>query len=139
TYDFSGRRFLLVEDHQINVLVAKKLLEFKHASVEVAENGQIGVDMFAASPEHTYDLVLMDIRMPVLDGLAAAKGIRALANRWAQAVPIIAMSANAFAEDIAKSKNAGMNAHLAKPIDAELLYQTIGRLLPKKGVAAGEE
>ncbi|MEG1412391.1 MAG: ATP-binding protein [Acidaminococcaceae bacterium] len=139
TYDFSGRRFLLVEDHQINVLVAKKLLEFKHASVEVAENGQIGLDMFAASPEHTYDLVLMDIRMPVLDGLAAAKGIRALANRWAQAVPIIAMSANAFAEDIAKSKNAGMNAHLAKPIDAELLYQTIGRLLPKKGVAAGEE
>ncbi|MEG1873357.1 MAG: response regulator, partial [Ruthenibacterium sp.] len=129
SYDFSGKKILLVEDHQLNVMVARKLLEFKNASVEVAENGQIGLELFATAREHTYDAVLMDIRMPVMDGLQATEGIRSLDSPWAKRVPIIAMSANAFDEDLVKSKNAGMNAHLAKPIDADLLYQTLDDLL----------
>ncbi|MEG2452619.1 MAG: ATP-binding protein [Clostridium sp.] len=131
TYDFSGTRILLVEDHQLNIMVAKKLLELKHVDVDVAENGQIALDMFAAAEEYTYDAVLMDIRMPVMDGLEAAMAIRNLDSEWAKTVPIIAMSANAFDEDIIKSKKAGMNAHLAKPIDIELLYHTLYELLPK--------
>ncbi|MEG1661449.1 MAG: response regulator, partial [Clostridiales bacterium] len=133
TYDFSGKKFLLVEDHQLNIMVTRKLLEFKNASVEVAENGQIGLDMFASAGSHYYDAVLMDIKMPVMDGLQSAAGIRNLDNFWAKIVPIVAMSANAFEEDIAKSQNAGMNAHLAKPIEAELLYQTLCELVSKSG------
>ncbi|MEG2097228.1 MAG: ATP-binding protein, partial [Pseudoflavonifractor sp.] len=132
-YDFSGRRILLVEDHQLNIMVARRLLEFKNASVVVAENGALGLDLFAKAPEHTYDLVLMDIRMPVMDGLQAARAIRNLKGPWAKQVPIVAMSANAYEEDVAKSRAAGMNAHLAKPIDADLLYRTIDGFLPKKG------
>ncbi|MEG1495857.1 MAG: ATP-binding protein [Clostridiales bacterium] len=132
-YDFSGKRFLLVEDHQLNIMVAKKLLEFKNAQVDVAENGKLGLDMFAAAQDLPYDAVLMDIRMPIMDGLESAKCIRNLDSFWAKSVPIIAMSANAFDEDITKSKNVGMNAHLAKPIDSELLYYTLYQLLPKEG------
>lgn len=128
-YNFSGRRFLLVEDHYLNIMVAKKILEFKNAIVDVAENGQKGFEMFAAAPAHTYDAVLMDIRMPVMDGLQSTENIRNLNDTWAKEVPIIAMSANAFDDDVQKSKAAGMNAHLAKPIDAELLYATLHQLL----------
>ncbi|MEG1878882.1 MAG: ATP-binding protein, partial [Pseudoflavonifractor sp.] len=127
-YDFTGRCFLLVEDHRLNIMVARKLLEFKNATVEVAENGQIGLDLFAAQPEH-FDAVLMDIRMPVMDGLQAARAIRGLDHAKAKKVPIIAMSANAFDDDMVKSKEAGMDAHLAKPIEAELLYRTLAELL----------
>ncbi|MEG2199460.1 MAG: response regulator, partial [Anaerovorax sp.] len=128
-YDFSGKKILLVEDHQLNIMIARKLLEFKNALVHVAENGKIGLELFATAPEHTYDVVLMDIRMPVMDGLQCAAQIRSLDSPWAKKVPIIAMSANAFDEDVMKSKNAGMDAHIAKPIEAELLYQTIAHLL----------
>lgn len=130
-YDFSGKNILLVEDHPLNIMVAKKLLEFKHAMVDVAENGKIGLDMFANAPEHTYDTVLMDIKMPIMDGLQSACAIRSLDSEWAKAVPIIAMSANAFDEDVKKSKNAGMNAHLAKPIDAQILYHTLDELMER--------
>ncbi|MEG2393864.1 MAG: ATP-binding protein, partial [Ruthenibacterium sp.] len=130
-YDFSGKNILLVEDQSLNIMVAKKLLEFKNANVEVAVNGEIGLAMFKSAPEHTYDAVLMDIRMPVMDGLQAAACIRALDSPWAKIVPILAMSANAFDEDILKSKQAGMDTHLAKPIDAELLYQTLDTLMSK--------
>ncbi|MEG1639512.1 MAG: ATP-binding protein [Ruthenibacterium sp.] len=129
SYDFSGKKFLLVEDHPLNIMVARKLLELKNAQVDVAENGEIGFTLFADAPEHYYDAVLMDIRMPVMDGLQATRKIRDLDSAWAKNVPIIAMSANAFDEDIIKSKNAGMTVHLAKPIDAELLFQTIWSLL----------
>ncbi|MEG1302908.1 MAG: PAS domain S-box protein [Lachnospiraceae bacterium] len=128
-YDFSGKNILLVEDHQLNIMVAKKLLEFKKASVDVAENGAEGLAKFMAAPEHGYDLILMDIRMPVMDGLEAARSIRNLDKEWAKKIPIIAMSANAFDEDIMKSKSAGMNTHLAKPIEPELLYRTIYQFL----------
>ncbi|MEG1813780.1 MAG: ATP-binding protein [Clostridia bacterium] len=130
-FDFGGKRFLLVEDHQLNIMVAKRMLEFKNATVDVAENGKIGLEMFASSPEHTYDAVFMDIRMPVMDGLEAARRIRHLGSAWAKVVPILAMSANAFDEDVQKSKDAGMDAHLAKPIDAPLLYRTLEQLLSK--------
>ncbi|MEG1275656.1 MAG: ATP-binding protein [Ruthenibacterium sp.] len=132
-YDFSGKNILLVEDHPLNVMVAKKLLEFKNAGVEVAENGQIGLDKFSAAPGR-YDAVLMDIRMPVMDGLECAAAIRRLDDPWARAVPIIAMSANAFEEDVAKSKSAGMNTHLAKPIEGALLYETLQKLLESGAV-----
>ncbi|MEG1427093.1 MAG: ATP-binding protein, partial [Oscillospiraceae bacterium] len=131
-YDFRGKKFLLVEDHQLNIMVARKLLEFKNAVVEIAENGEVGLSLFAAAPEHTYDAVLMDIRMPVMDGLQAAREIRSLESPWAKLVPIIAMSANAFEADVKKSKDAGMNAHLAKPIDSQLLYRTLHQLLRKE-------
>ncbi|MEG1772370.1 MAG: ATP-binding protein [Clostridia bacterium] len=124
-YDFSGKRILLIEDHPLNIMVAKKLLEYCHANIDVAENGEIGLNIFALSPEHYYDAVLMDIRMPIMDGLEATRRIRAINSEWAKAIPIIAMSANAFDEDIKKSKEAGMNEHLAKPIDAELLYRIL--------------
>ncbi|MEG1845224.1 MAG: response regulator, partial [Clostridia bacterium] len=132
-YDFTGKRFLLVEDHQLNIMVAKKLLEFKHATVDVAENGQIALDLFTNADEGTYDAVLMDIRMPVMDGLEATRRLRGLADSWAKQVPIIAMSANAFDEDVTKSKLVGMNAHLAKPINSELLYHTLAELTSQKG------
>ncbi|MEG2480872.1 MAG: ATP-binding protein, partial [Clostridia bacterium] len=135
TYDFSGKKILLVEDQLLNVMVARKLLEFKNATVEVAANGQLGLEMFAKAPEHTYDAVLMDIRMPVMDGLQSAQAIRELDSAWAKRVPILAMSANAFDEDVTKSKNAGMNAHIAKPIEAELLYQTLANLLSEAEAA----
>ncbi|MEG1917204.1 MAG: PAS domain-containing protein [Oscillospiraceae bacterium] len=136
TYDFSGRRILLIEDHPLNIMVAKKLLEFRNATVEVAENGKIGLDKFAAAPQ-CYDAVLMDIRMPVMDGLEAATAIRGLDSPWAKTVPILAMSANAFDEDVVKSKDAGMDAHLAKPIEAELLYQTLYEQMEKSNGKAG--
>ncbi|MEG2119869.1 MAG: response regulator, partial [Pseudoflavonifractor sp.] len=118
-------------DHPLNIMVAKKLLEFKNATIDVAENGQIGLDKFSAAPER-YDAVLMDIRMPVMDGLECAEAIRTLSSPWAKAVPIIAMSANAFDEDVVKSEHAGMNAHLAKPIEAELLYRTLDVLTSRR-------
>ncbi|MEG1918444.1 MAG: ATP-binding protein, partial [Oscillospiraceae bacterium] len=127
--DFSGRRILLVEDHPLNIMVAKRLLEFKNARVDVAENGKIALAICTAL--QPYDAILMDIRMPVMNGLEAAEAIRATGSPWAKTVPIIAMSANAFDEDVVKSKAAGMDAHLAKPIDAELLYDTLEQCLER--------
>lgn len=124
-FDFTGRRILLVEDHIINVEVAKRLLESKHAEVEVAENGLRAIEMFMAAPDNYYAMILMDIRMPVMDGLTAAKSIRQLHKTGAATVPIVAMSANAFDEDIEKSKAAGMNEHLSKPIEAKILYNAV--------------
>lgn len=124
-YDFTGRRVLLVEDHVLNVEVAKRLLTVKGCEVEVAENGLAAIEMFTLSSLEYYDAILMDIRMPVMDGLTATKAIRQLKKKTARTIPIIAMSANAFEEDVEKSKAAGMNAHLAKPIEPELLYTTL--------------
>ncbi len=124
-YDFTGKRILLVEDHQLNAEVARKLLESKGAKVDCAENGVIAIEKFATTNVGYYDVILMDIRMPLMDGLQAAMTIRHLNKKTAKTVPIIAMTANAFDEDIERSKQAGMNAHLAKPIEPEMLYKTI--------------
>ena len=93
--------------------------------METAENGLRALELYSKSPEGYYDAILMDIRMPLMDGLTAAKNIRHLTNRDAGSVPIIAMTANAFDDDIEKSKAAGMNAHLAKPIEPERLFQVL--------------
>ncbi len=124
-YDFTGKRILLAEDNAINTEVAVLLLESRGFTVEPAQNGLRAMEMFSKSSEGYYDAILMDIRMPLMDGLSAAVNIRHLSNADAKTIPIIAMTANAFDDDIEKSKAAGMNAHLAKPIDPERLYQTL--------------
>ncbi|MEG0923890.1 MAG: response regulator [Anaerovoracaceae bacterium] len=124
-YDFSGKRVLLVEDHLLNVEVAKRLLESKNMEVIVAENGLVGIEEFAKRPIGYYDAILMDIRMPVMDGITATKSIRQMKKKTAKTIPIIAMSANAFDEDVEKSKTAGMNAHLAKPIEPKELFRVL--------------
>lgn len=118
----AGKNILLVEDHPMNAQIARKLLEKQKMTVVHEENGRLGVERFENSEEGYFDAVLMDIRMPEMSGLEASKAIRKL-KRWdAETVPIIAMTANAYAEDIKKSKAAGMNAHLAKPINPQQLY-----------------
>lgn len=124
-YDFTGKRILLAEDNRINTEVAVMLLEDKGFAVDTVENGLKALEVFSKSEEGQYDAILMDIRMPLMDGLTAANNIRHLSNKDAEKIPIIAMTANAFEDDIEKSKMAGMNAHLAKPIDPERLYQTL--------------
>ena len=121
----NGKKVLLCEDHPLNVLVATKLLEKVGISVVTAENGLIGVNKFADSEEGEFNAVLMDIRMPIMDGLEATTKIRALNRQDAKSVPIIAMTANAFAEDKQLSKSAGMNEHLSKPIEPQILYKTL--------------
>lgn len=124
-YDFTGKRILLAEDNQINTEVAVMLLESKGFSVDTEENGLRAMERFSKSEPGYYDAILMDIRMPLMDGLTAATNIRHLSNADAKTIPIIAMTANAFDDDIEKSKAAGMNAHLAKPIDPDRMYQTL--------------
>ena len=97
-------------------------------TAERAENGQIAAEMFESSEEGQFDAILMDIRMPVMDGLTATETIRAMERPDARTIPIIAMTANAFDEDVQNCLNAGMNAHLSKPVDPDLLYETLGRL-----------
>lgn len=128
SYDFKGKRVLLVEDHILNVEVARRLLEVKGITVEVAENGLRAIEMFTLAPVGYYDMILMDIRMPVMDGLTATKTIRQLQKETAKTIPIVAMSANAFEEDMEKSRYAGMNYHLAKPIAPQMLYDTLERI-----------
>ncbi len=120
-----GKKVLLCEDHPLNTLVATKLLEKVGITVVTAENGLIGVNKFADSEENEFNAVLMDIRMPIMDGLEATTKIRALNRQDAKSVPIIAMTANAFSEDRSLSKSAGMNEHLSKPIEPQLLYKTL--------------
>lgn len=125
TFRFDGKRVLLAEDHPLNVEVARRLLEFRGFKVDHAENGIRALEMFATSPVGYYDAILMDIRMPQMDGLQAASAIRHLSKQESRTIPIIAMTANAFDEDIQKSRASGMNAHLAKPIDPKTLYQVL--------------
>ncbi|MBR1423398.1 MAG: response regulator [Ruminococcus sp.] len=127
--ELTGRRILLAEDLFINAEIVKQLLGMKGMLVEHAENGQMAVDKFLKSERGYYDAVLMDVRMPVLDGLGAAKAIRSLNRTDAKSIPIIAMTANAFDEDVQLSLQAGMNAHLSKPVDPERLFETLGELI----------
>ena len=128
-----GRRVLLAEDHPLNTEIARKLLAKVGTTVISAANGVIAVKTFTASPVGYFDAVLMDIRMPEMDGLTAARKIRELPRADAKAVPIIAMTANAFDDDRRKSEEAGMNGHLAKPIEPELLYSTLaGAVSPRE-------
>ena len=128
-FDFHGKRVLLCEDHPLNTIVAKKLLENQGFTVIHAENGKIGTELFAQSAPYGFDAILMDIRMPVMDGLTASQTIRSLDRADAKTVPIIAMTANAFGDDVEKSRLAGMDAHLTKPIEPNKLYQALQELI----------
>ena len=127
--NLEGKRILLVEDNAVNREIAVEVLKMTQAVVDTAENGREGVDRFLSSPEGTYDLILMDIQMPVLDGYGAVRMIRSSARADAAGVPIYAMTANTFAEDVAKAREAGMNGHIAKPLDMGTLMQVLRKEL----------
>ncbi|MBQ7161768.1 MAG: response regulator [Clostridia bacterium] len=127
--DLTGRRVLLAEDTQVNAEIMMMILSMKGVTVDHAENGKTAVELFTASEPGAYSAILMDIRMPVMDGLEAAEAIRALDRPDAKNVPIIALTANAFDEDVQRSLQAGMNAHLTKPVETEHLYQTLEELI----------
>ena len=128
--ELGGKRILLAEDVMINAEIMKKILSMKGIVTEHAENGKIAVEMFTNSPENYYDAVLMDVRMPVMDGLHATAEIRALDRGDARTIPVIAMTANAFDEDVQLSLQAGMTAHLSKPVEPDRLYETLSELIP---------
>lgn len=118
-------RLLMAEDNEINAMIAVEILQERGAQIEVAENGKIAEEKFAASPAGYYDAVLMDVQMPVMDGRAAARSIRAMPRPDAQRVPIYALSADAFVEDERLSREAGMNGHLSKPVNFDELWKTL--------------
>ena len=127
---------LLAEDNTLNQEIAVAILEGAGFTVEVAENGQIAVEMLSNSEPGYYNLVLMDVQMPVMDGYAATKAIRALENRKLASVPILAMTANAFEEDKREALNSGMNGHIVKPINVKKLFETLDKILvrPEKTI-----
>lgn len=125
TADLSGKRILLVEDNELNTEIAREVLAMAGASIEEAMNGKIAVEKMRGSAESYYDAILMDIQMPVMNGYEAARNIRKLPRRDAESIPIIAMTADAFAEDVQRAQDAGMNAHVAKPLNIALLYQIL--------------
>lgn len=127
--DLAGRRVLLAEDVMINAKIMMKLLSSHGIETELAENGRIALEKFRESEAGFYCAVLMDVRMPEMDGLTATAEIRALPREDARRIPIIAMTANAFDEDVQKSLQAGMNAHLSKPVEAEDLFRTLEELV----------
>ena len=127
--DLNGRRVLLAEDMEINAQIMINVLEMKNIEAEHAINGKVAVEMFASHEEGYYDAVLMDMRMPEMDGLTATKNIRAMDRGDAKSIPIIALTANAFDEDVQRSLQAGLNAHLAKPIQPEVLFETLENLI----------
>lgn len=135
-YQLEGKRVIVCEDHPLNMVITTKLLEKKGIQVEQAKNGQECIEVFSASPEHYYDGILMDVRMPVMDGLTATKRIRALAREDAKSIPIIAMTANNYPEDIKECLAAGMNAFLGKPVEPKLLYETLQIWLARKETGA---
>lgn len=127
--ELKGRHILLAEDVFINAEIMKELLGLKEIIIDHAENGRLAVEMFRKSTEWYYDAVLMDVRMPEMDGLQATAAIRELNRSDAKNIPIIAMTANAFDEDVQSSLQAGMNAHLSKPVEPEQLFRTLGELI----------
>jgi len=127
--DLNGRHILMAEDVLVNAEITKKIVSTRGAEIDHAENGRIALDMFKDSPVGHYDAILMDVRMPEMDGLEATAAIRALDRPDAKRIPIIAMTANAFDEDVQLSLQAGMNAHLSKPVEPEHLYQALEELI----------
>lgn len=123
--DLTGRKILLAEDMLVNAEIMKELLTMREMKVDHAENGKLVVEMFENSPLNYYDAILMDVRMPIMDGLTATEVIRQLERDDAKKIPIIALTANAFDEDVERSLQAGMSAHLSKPVEPEHLYQTL--------------
>ena len=127
-----GLYFLAAEDNEINAEILREILSIENATCEIVENGQLAVERFASSAEGEFDAILMDVQMPVMNGYEATRAIRALERRDAGEIPIIAMTANAFAEDEKEALRAGMNVHLAKPVNVELLKQIIRQYVIKR-------
>ncbi len=127
--ELSGKIVLMAEDVEINAEIMKELLSSKNAKVDHAQNGRVAVEKFEQSEEGYYDVILMDVRMPEMDGLEATRLIRSLGRSDGKRIPIIAMTANAFDEDVQRSLQAGMNAHLSKPVEPEKLFQTMEELI----------
>ena len=129
--DLKGRRILLAEDVEINAEIMVMVLETREMEVDLAKNGKIAVEMFESHPEGYYDAILMDMRMPEMDGLTATRTIRAMDRTDSKVIPIIALTANAFDEDVQRSMQAGLNAHLSKPVEPDALYETLESLIKK--------
>lgn len=129
---FQDCRILMAEDNDINAMIAVELLEGMGAKVDVAQNGQLALEAFQAKPEHYYDFILMDVQMPVLDGRAATRALRALDRSDATEIPIFALSADAFIEDERLSMESGMNGHYSKPVDFIALRRNVGAYLRRK-------
>ena len=130
--NLSGLHFLAAEDNDINAEILIEILSIEGAACEVVENGRMVVERFASAAKGEFDAILMDVQMPVMNGYDATRAIRALPREDAVTIPIIAMTANAFAEDEKEALEAGMNIHLAKPIDIELLKKVIYQCVQKK-------
>lgn len=130
--DFHGARVLLAEDNEINREIAQSLLETWGFQVDAVADGLQAVEKFQQNPEHYYDVVFMDVRMPFMDGLTAAQRIRSSGRQDSQTIPILAMTANAFEEDMRKSLEAGMNEHLTKPIEPDAVYRALRKYLKEK-------
>ncbi|MCI8284339.1 MAG: response regulator [Firmicutes bacterium] len=130
-FDFNGKRILLVEDNELNREIALEILTEVGLNIDEAEDGSIAVEKIRSSEPGFYDLILMDIQMPVMDGYEATKAIRSLENKKLANIPIIAMTANAFEEDKKAAFDAGMNSHLAKPLDVEKLFATLAKVINK--------
>ncbi len=131
--DFSGLHFLVAEDNDINAEILMELLGAEGADCEIAENGKLALERFCESAEGEFDAILMDVQMPVMNGYEATKAIRALEREDAVTIPIIAMTANAFAEDVKDALNSGMNAHVAKPVEMDIVREKLGHYLKRKG------
>lgn len=127
--DYTGKRILLTEDNELNREIATELLEFIGIQVESAENGQVALDILAERPEYYYDLIFMDIQMPIKNGYETAKAIRGLGRKDLDEIPIVAMTADAFADDVARAKEAGMNDHVSKPIEIDKLTAALEKWL----------
>lgn len=130
--NLSGYHFLLVEDNEINSEILGELLQMRGATFTVKTDGKQAVEEFKRTKPGTYDAIFMDIQMPVMNGYEATRAIRRLDHPDAKSIIILAMTANAFAEDVKASLEAGMNGHIAKPVDMKLLYHTISELLNSK-------
>ncbi|MBQ2626663.1 MAG: response regulator, partial [Eubacterium sp.] len=129
TADLKGRRVLLAEDVAVNAEIMMMVLSMREMDVDLAENGRIAVEMFEQHEPGWYDAILMDMRMPEMDGLEATRAIRALDRTDAKIIPIIALTANAFDDDVQRSMQAGLNAHLSKPVEPEALFRTLEELI----------
>lgn len=126
---FEGKRLLIVEDNPLNLEIAEILFGMEGFDIETEEDGESAVCRFSNSPEGYYDMILMDVRMPVMDGLEATKAIRKLERPDAATIPILAMTANAFTEDVKATREAGMNSHLAKPLEMEVVLREIRKFI----------
>ena len=127
--DLTGKRVLLAEDMEVNAQIMIEVLKMRDIEADHAENGKIALEMFKNHEEGYYSAILMDMRMPEMDGLEATAEIRKLDRSDAKQIPIIALTANAFDEDVQRSLQAGLNAHLSKPVQPDVLFETLEGLI----------